>query len=349
MRDISVNPSDQVKALVDRRYRSTTPYEVSRGKIREFARAVQDYHPAHWSEGAAADLGFAGLVAPATFSSIILNRVQREILDTVLTGYRSTRILHADQVLDIGRPVVAGDRLTCDIYFESFRHFADYDVLAIKSVLIDQRGETVQTGSTALLARTGLADPQLAETVRTIAIAGYSPTRPRPRSGQLAVADSGRVEPLCGSRMPRTTVAFDSLAVGTELLRRTVRLSRGDLVNYAAVVGDADPARCEDDGATANGLPSAVAPGMLKLGMAAAFLSSRLGDPAAVTRFRAQFAHYTHYLRIPPLATSAIEFNGRVTSLDPRRRRATVAIDARSDGRRLFGYAAAEVRFPLAD
>lgn len=338
MRDTSVDPSARVEALVDRRYRSTTPYEVSRGKIREFACAVQDYHPAHWSEGAAADLGFAGLVAPATFSSIILHRAQREILDTALTSYRSARILHADQVLDVGRPLIAGDRLTCDIYVESCRHFADYDVLAIKSVLIDQHGETVQTGSTALLARTGRAEPRRAETVR---IRGYSPARPYPAAGRLAVADPGRVEPLRDSRTPRTTVDFDILAVGTGLPLRTVQLSRGDLLNYAAVVGDTDPAECAGD----SGLPSAVAPGMLKLGMAAGFLSSWLGDPAAVTRFRAQFAHYTHRLRIPPYATSAIEFNGRVTALDPRRRRATIAINAESDGRKLFGYAAAEVRF----
>ncbi|MEU7144075.1 fused (3R)-hydroxyacyl-ACP dehydratase subunits HadA/HadB [Nocardia sp. NPDC046473] len=340
MRDISVTTSDQVRALTGGRYRSTTPYTVGREKIREFARAVQDYHPAHWSEDAAADLGFTGLLAPATFSSIILNHVQREILDTVLTGYRSTRILHADQVLDINRPLVADDTLTCDIYFESVRHFADYDVLAIKSVLIDQHGETVQTGSTALLARTGRAHPQLAETV---ALPGYSPALPRPA---LPLADP--VAPSGGSRTPCTTVAFDSLAVGAALPIRTVRLSHDDLVNYAAVVGDTDSIMRTSAGAM-TGLPSAVAPGMLKLGMAAAFLSSRLGDPAAVTRFRAQFAHYTHYLRIPPHAASAIEFNGHITSLDPRRRRATIAIDARSAGRRLFGYAAAEVRFPLAD
>ncbi|MFI7000868.1 fused (3R)-hydroxyacyl-ACP dehydratase subunits HadA/HadB [Nocardia sp. NPDC050175] len=343
MRDISVNPSDQVRALVDGRYRSTTPYTIAREKIREFARAVQDYHPAHWSEGAAADLGFAGLVAPATFSSIILNQVQREILDTVCTGYRSTRILHADQVLDIGRPLLADDRLTCDIYVESVRNFADYDVLAIKSVLIDQHGATVQTGSTALLARTSRADPRLAETVRTVTLRGYSPVQPR---AAHTVRDPA--VPPCESRMPCTTVDFDVLTVGTALPIRTVRLSHGDLMNYAAVLGDIDPVVCTDASAM-SGLPSAVAPGMLKLGMATAFLSSWLGDPAAVTRFRAQFAHYTHYLRIPPLATSAIEFTGRVTSLDPRRRRATIAIDARSDGRRLFGYAAAEIRFSLTD
>lgn len=346
MRDIAVNPADQVQALVNHRYRSTTPYEVGREKIREFARAVQDFHPAHWSADAAADLGFPGLLAPATFSSIILSRVQREILDTLITGYQPTRILHADQVLDVGRPLVAGDRLTCDIYFESFRHFADYDVLAIKSVLIDQHGETVQTGSTALLARTG---PQLAETVRGIAVNGYSPARSGSPPGNLVPSTADRVAPPCASRIPRTTADFDALAVGTELPRRTVRLSRGDLMNYADVVGDGDPAVCNEQAAMASGLPSLVAPGMLKLGLAAAFLSPWLGDPAAVTRFRAQFAHSTHSLRIPPLTTSAIEFHGRVTSLDRRRGRATIAIDARSDGRKLFGYAAAEVRFPLAD
>ena len=103
-------------------------------------------------------------------------------------------------------------RVTCDVYVESFRHFADYDVLAIKSVSIDQHGEVVQTGSTALLARTGTAVPE-----------------------------------------------FDKIAM------------------------------------------------------------------------------------------YAIEFRGRITSVDLFRRKATIALDARSHGRRLFGYAAADVRFPVPD
>ncbi|WP_159080386.1 fused (3R)-hydroxyacyl-ACP dehydratase subunits HadA/HadB [Nocardia suismassiliense] len=336
MRDLSVTPADQVGALVNHRYRSTTAYPIDRATIREFARAVQDYHPAHWSADAAAELGFAGLLAPATLSSMILNRVQREILDTLITGYSATRILHADQVLDLGRPLVAGDRLSCDIYFESFRHFADYDVLAIKSVLIDQHGETVQTGSTALLARTGLAE----------SVQGCSPIRPGPVPGNLVPAAAARVAPPCATRMPCTAIDFETLAVGTELPSYTVHLSRGDVMNYAKVVGDAESATYDER--TATGLPSVVAPGMLKLGLAASFLSCWLGDPSAVSRFRAQFAHFAHSLRVPTRATSAIEFHGRISALDPRRRRATIAIDARSDGRKLFGYAAAEVRFPVA-
>ncbi|MBF6191503.1 fused (3R)-hydroxyacyl-ACP dehydratase subunits HadA/HadB [Nocardia implantans] len=345
MNDTAANPAEQARSLVDHRYRSTLRYEVEREKIREFARAVQDSHPAHRSEDAAAELGFPGLIAPATFSSIILTRVHREILDTLITGYDPTRILHADQVFDFGRPLVAGDRLTCDIYFESFRHFGDYDVLAIKSVLIDQHGIVVQTGSSALLARVGGRDPGLADAVRRVAMRHQRPDAPA-RGSAVVPAAADHLAPTPLRRIPRPRIDFADLSIGDELPVRTMRLSRGDLVNYAGVTGEANPVLFDERVAVASGLPTVVAPGMLKLGLATSFLSSWLGDPATLTRFRAQFAHNTHYLRIPALGTGVIHFRGRVTSLDPRKRRATVAVDARAEGRRLFGYAAAEVRFP---
>ncbi|MFI2283291.1 fused (3R)-hydroxyacyl-ACP dehydratase subunits HadA/HadB [Nocardia beijingensis] len=345
MHETAVNPADQARSLVDHRYRSTLRYEVEREKIREFARAVQDSHPAHRSEDAAAELGFPGLIAPATFSSIILTRVHREILETLITGYDPTRILHADQVFDFGRPLIAGDRLTCDIYFESFRHFGDYDVLAIKSVLIDQHGAVVQTGSSALLARVGGRDPGLADAVRRVAMRQHRPDAPA-RGSAVVPAAADHLAPTPLRRSPRPRVDFAGLSVGDELPVRTMRLSRGDLVNYAGVTGEANPVLFDERVAVASGLPTVVAPGMLKLGLATSFLSSWLGDPAAVTRFRAQFAHNTHYLRVPPVGAGVLQFQGRITSLDTRRRRATVALDARAEGRRLFGYAAAEVRFP---
>ncbi|WP_063050946.1 fused (3R)-hydroxyacyl-ACP dehydratase subunits HadA/HadB [Nocardia arthritidis] len=345
MNETAVNPAEQAMSLVDHRYRSTLHYEVEREKIREFARAVQDSHPAHRSEAAAAELGFPGLIAPATFSSIILTRVHREILDTLITGYDPSRILHADQVFDFGRPMVAGDRLTCDIYFESFRHFGDYDVLAIKSVLIDQHGAVVQTGSSALLARVGERDPGLADAVRKVAMEHRSPDEPAPGSAVVPAA-ADYLAPTPDPRIPRTRIDFEDLEVGTELPVRTMRLSRGDLVNYAGVTGESNPVLFDERVAVASGLPTVVAPGMLKLGLATSFLSSWLGDPAAVTRFRAQFAHNTHHLRIPSLGAGTIHFRGRVTAIDARRRRATIAVDARAEGRRLFGYAAAEALFP---
>ncbi|MFE7743883.1 fused (3R)-hydroxyacyl-ACP dehydratase subunits HadA/HadB [Nocardia sp. NPDC057455] len=345
MHETAVNPAEQAMSLVDHRYRSTLRYEVEREKIREFARAVQDSHPAHRSEAAAAELGFPGLIAPATFSSIILTRVHREILDTLITGYDPTRILHADQVFDFGRPLMAGDRLTCDIYFESFRHFGDYDVLAIKSVLIDQHGTVVQTGSSALLARAGERDRGLADAVGKV-VMGHRNPEASTRGSAVVPAAADYLTPSPSGRIPRPRVDLTDLTVGTELPVRTMRLSRGDLVNYAGVTGESNPVLFDERVAVASGLPTVVAPGMLKLGLATSFLTSWLGDPAAITRFRAQFAHNSHHLRIPSLGTGTIQFLGRVTSIDPRRRRATIAVDARAEGRGLFGYAAAEVLFP---
>ncbi|MEV6426689.1 MaoC family dehydratase N-terminal domain-containing protein [Nocardia sp. NPDC051463] len=331
------------------RYRSAARYVVRDEMIREFARAVQDYHPAHWSKEAAAALGFDSLIAPATFAAIILQRVQHEILDTLVTGYDPTRILHVDQVFDFGRLLVAGDRLSCDIYFESFRTFADYDVLAIKSWLIDQDGAVVQSADTGLLTRTGGARPSLAETVRKLAVHGYHPAEPERGPDVVAAVDSFRTAPACEHRKPRTTVDFDALRVGAELPVLAFDLSLGDLVNYTEITSDGNPVLCDEQDGTPAAVPTVATPGMLTLGLAASFLSAWLGNPAAVTRLRAQFRHYAHFVGIPALATRSIAFRGRVTSLDSHQRKATIAMDAQSGGRKVFGYAAAEVRFSERD
>ena len=39
-------------------YQMDGTYLVGREKLREYARAVQDDHPAHWDVGAAAELGY---------------------------------------------------------------------------------------------------------------------------------------------------------------------------------------------------------------------------------------------------------------------------------------------------
>ena len=50
-------------------YQMDGTYLVGREKVREYARAVQDHHPAHWDVEAAAKLGYSGLVALLTFTS----------------------------------------------------------------------------------------------------------------------------------------------------------------------------------------------------------------------------------------------------------------------------------------
>ncbi|MFR9749470.1 fused (3R)-hydroxyacyl-ACP dehydratase subunits HadA/HadB [Nocardia sp. 004] len=343
--------SEQAMASVGRHYRLIDHYEVGREKIREFARALQDGHPAHWDEGAAAELGFAGLVAPLTFSSIVLMVMQRRMFESTLTGYDLGQVLQAEQAIEVHRPIIAGDQVRCDCYFESFRQFGDKDFLVIKNVLSNQHKEMLQTAHSTAVAQTGsdlAAD--LRGVVEGVIMTGQSAAdRLDTATLRTTEADTGVVE--CfeepaqynlpeGLPRPWTVPAFTELSVGMELAPRTVLLSRGDLVNYAGVSGDSNPIHFSDVVARSAGLPDVVTHGLLTMGLGAGYLTSWLGNPAAVTKYAVRFAGFA-----PVQATeaSAIEFHGRVKELDPARRAATIALTATCAGRKLFGRATAEV------
>ncbi|GAB2514224.1 (R)-hydratase [Nocardia heshunensis] len=320
--------AEQALALVGRHYRCSRTFPVERVRIREFARAVQAFHPAHWHESAAARLGFDALVAPPTFAAVVWQQARREILEKLITGYRTDRVVHVDQTLDIGRPLLAGDVLTCDVYFESFRHFRSFDVISVNAVLTDQHGVPVQSGSTALLARTG----------------DHERAAERAASACFGTDDRVVATGVRHSRLPRTRIDFDRLAVDTRLPTAGATLKARDLTDYARVVGNSSSDGMLSPDADADG-PTLVAPGMLVLALAAGYVTSWTRDPAAVIKYRAEFANHVHYLTVPRLADADIEFTGRVVARDEHRRTATVAIEAKSQGRKIFGYASAEVGF----
>ncbi|MFF0630893.1 MaoC family dehydratase N-terminal domain-containing protein [Nocardia sp. NPDC004151] len=325
--------AEQARALVGHHYRCAGSFPVERGRIREFARAVQAYHPAHWQESAAARWGFDALVAPPTFGALVWQQARREVLERLITGSRADRVVHVDQTLEIGRPLLAGDVLNCDFSIESFRHFRSFDVVTVTGALTDQHGKPVQTCSTALLVggrETGGA-PARARPAARVGLTEYADPVVR-----AAVRRSGK------PRADGSHIDFDGLAVNTALPTAGATVTARDLANYALAVGDTEVDRRRF---TASGRPVQVAPGQLVLALATGYVSSWTRDPAAVVKFWAEFANHVHYLAVPRFEGADIEFNGRVIACDRRRRTATIAIDARSQGRKLFGYATAEVSF----
>jgi|SRR5512136_491981 acyl dehydratase len=83
-------------------------HEVEKGAIRRHAEAIGDPNPIYVDEEAARAAGHASLVAPPTFAAVLtVNDRFRHSLDL---GTRS--LLHAEQQLEYGRPIVAGDRIT---------------------------------------------------------------------------------------------------------------------------------------------------------------------------------------------------------------------------------------------
>ncbi|MEV2226863.1 fused (3R)-hydroxyacyl-ACP dehydratase subunits HadA/HadB [Nocardia vinacea] len=336
-----------VAGLVGYRYRTDDFYEVGREKIREYARAVQDFHPAHWGEDAAGEFGYAGLIAPTTFLSTVAMLANRRLLETVMSGYHM--FVQTDQVFEMHKPVLTGDRLVSDVELSSVRRIAGKDLLTITNTFIDQTGEVVQVMHTTVVGITSEdANADISDAIGRVIMNGLDTTSrtviAAVDGAPVAKPDSdtaARLSQISRIRVPCTAIRFDDIAVGDELPTRIMRLTRVDLVNYAGVSGDANPIHWHDEVAALAGLPDVIAHGMLTMGLAAGFVTEWLGDPGALIRFGVRLSNYTV---IEAAAGGSVEFTGRIKSVDAATKTAVVVIVAKSAGRKVFGLTTADVR-----
>jgi len=331
-----------LEARVGHYYQMDNTYLVGREKLREYARAVQDYHPAHWDVAAAAELGYSDLIAPLTFTSTPGMTCNRRMFEQIVVGYET--YLQTEEVFEQHRPIVAGDELTIDVELTSVRRIAGRDLITVTNTFTDAAGERVHTLHTTVVGVTADdVDPKIKESVAKammhdvdiLAIGAdeeyHKTVRP---PGEVRIAQGGL------TRTPGTP-SFDDVKVGEELPVHHTRLSRGDLVNYAGVAGDANPIHWDETIAKLAGLPDVIAHGMLTMGLGAGYVSKWSGDPGAVTRYAVR-------LSAPAIVSAEgadIEFSGRIKSLDPDTRSGVIMVAAKSAGKKIFGLATLNVRF----
>ena len=132
-------------SIIGTHYRYPDYFEVDREKIREFARAVKDDHPAHYSEDAAKECGQDALIASLTFLAVAGRRVQLEIFEHFDMPINMERVLHRDQKLIFHRPIVAGDKLYFDSYLDSVIESHGAVVSEIRGEVTDADGKPVIT------------------------------------------------------------------------------------------------------------------------------------------------------------------------------------------------------------
>ena len=136
-------------------YRYPDYYEVEREKIREYAVAVQNGDAWYAEEGAAAELGYKGVLAPLTFCCVFGYQAQTAFFKHANVAVQDAQIVQVDQVLKYFKPLVAGDRLYCDVYVDSVRVSHGTQIIVTKNIITNEDGEMVQETYTTLAGRAG--------------------------------------------------------------------------------------------------------------------------------------------------------------------------------------------------
>jgi len=92
---------------------SAAPFavEVEKGAIRRFAEAIGESAEIYFDEAVARSLGYLGIVAPPTFPTTF----RPPSKPAWVHGLDEGRILAGEQGFHYRRPILAGDRLQCEL------------------------------------------------------------------------------------------------------------------------------------------------------------------------------------------------------------------------------------------
>ena len=337
----TASEAPDLQSRVGHYYQMDGTYLVGREKVREYARAVQDYHPAHWDTAAAAKLGYSGLAAPLTFTSTPGMSCNRRMFEEVVVGYDT--YVQTEEVFEQHRPIIEGDELHIDVELTSVRRIAGRDLITVTNTFTDTAGERVHTLHTTVVGVTSDdINPAVKAAVQRMMMHDMDIMSVGEGTYEKTVRPDGHVRIADDSTRSPATLSFDGIKVGDELGVHHTRLSRGDLVNYAGVAGDANPIHWDESIAKLAGLPDVIAHGMLTMGLGAGFVSAWSGDPGAVTRYAVRLSAPAV---VPANEGTDIEFSGKVKSLDPETRTGVVLVAAKSEGKKIFGLATLDVRF----
>ena len=247
-------------------------FEVEKSHITSFARAIGDDNPLWNDEAAARRSIYGGLIAPPTFTRMILNELRPP--GTEQYPLPGTVQLDGGAQWRYFEPIRPGDRIT------QFRKVTDvYERRGSAGPLIFILGNfrfVNQFDQTAVELNT--------VTIRHAPARSGKATRPdRPGNGPAA-SDTGtscdsRIEPLDWSA---------GVSEGTEIGPFVKHTTTQDLVKYAGASRDFYEIHYDKDYALSVGLPGVIIHGALKAAYLGKLMTDWLGDPGALRSLQCQ-------------------------------------------------------------
>jgi acyl dehydratase len=136
-----------------RTYPAGQPYEVSRVKIAEFARAVGEDSPLSLDREAAVKAGYPDVIAPPSFAIIISMASTKVIHDDPDLGLDYSMVVHGEQSFTHARPLHAGDVVVATSTIESIRSTGGLSMMTTVTDISTVDGEHVCTARALIVER----------------------------------------------------------------------------------------------------------------------------------------------------------------------------------------------------
>ena len=118
---------------------------------------------------------------------------------------------------------------------------------------------------------------------------------------------------------------------------RTYRVTRADLVAYAAASGDHNPIHTDEQVALSVGLPGVISHGMYTLALASRYVDESLGESGQIVELSAKF---TKPVVVPEEGTE-VSVSGEIDEADGRR---LVSLTVTCNGEKVLGNPRAVLR-----
>jgi acyl dehydratase len=142
------------RAFVGRSHRSDEAYEVSREKIREYAIATGDLHPAYLDPEAAKALGYPDVIAPPSFAVMLFFRFGCwPIYDPEFKEQVAPVCVHRGQRVVHRRSIRPGDLLVQTTTVDDVRDVGPHEQWTMTHEIATVDGEPVCTVVNTIISR----------------------------------------------------------------------------------------------------------------------------------------------------------------------------------------------------
>jgi len=121
-------------------------YDVSKEKIKEYAKAIKNLDPHYVDEAFAKKTKYGAIIAPPTFAVVFGAFLIEPIFMDKELALNMMMLVHGEQEMEFFEVVKAGDSITTTAKISDIQNKEKLDVIAVEGISKNQHGRRVCRG-----------------------------------------------------------------------------------------------------------------------------------------------------------------------------------------------------------